>query len=197
VYNIANILTFTRIGFVPIIMTLMLVFPYNESARMSAFVLYAICGITDFLDGWIARKYNLHSNLGRMLDPIADKLLIAMILLALTDLQEIKGIHIIPAGIILCREILVSGLREFLAGTPLKMPVTNLAKWKTTLQIFALGFFVIGSASVWIHPLIPSHLIGIICLWLAAILTVYTGYIYLKSGLTHIVHQDTLDKETT
>jgi len=190
VYNIANILTFIRIALVPIIFALMLLYPNEGWARMSAFILYTICGVTDFLDGWIARQYNLHSNLGKMLDPIADKLLIIIILLGLVALQEIKDIHIIPVAIIICREILISGLREFLAGTSLKISVTNLAKWKTTLQIFALGFFVIGSASVWVHPAIPSHFIGIICLWLAGILTLYTGYFYLKSGMAHIIHQD-------
>jgi CDP-diacylglycerol--glycerol-3-phosphate 3-phosphatidyltransferase len=169
---------------------LILIFPDNQTARMFAFILYTICGITDFLDGWIARKYNLHSHLGRMLDPIADKLLIAVILLILTELDDINGIHVIPAAIILCREFLVSGLREFLGNSKIQIPVTNLAKWKTTLQIFALGFFVIGNASVWISPLIPSHSIGLICLWCAAILTVYTGYIYLKSGMTYIINQD-------
>lgn len=189
-YNIANVLTFSRIAMLPFIVALILIFPDNQTARMSAFVLYSMCGITDFLDGWLARKYNLHSNLGRMLDPIADKLLIAVILLALTERQEIYGIHIIPAGIILCREIIVSGLREFLSGEKVQIPVTNLAKWKTTLQIFALGFFVIGSASVWVSPLIPAPFIGIICLWCAAILTVYTGYLYLKAGIAYIIDQD-------
>jgi CDP-diacylglycerol--glycerol-3-phosphate 3-phosphatidyltransferase len=192
-YNIANLLTFSRIALIPIIAVLILVFPDNQTARMAAFILYAICGITDFLDGWIARKYNLHSNLGRMLDPIADKLLIAVVLLILTELDDINGIHVIPAIIILCREFLVSGLREFLGSATISMPVTNLAKWKTTLQIFSLGFFVIGNASGWISPAIPAHFIGLICLWCAAILTVYTGYIYLKSGLAFIINQTETD----
>lgn len=190
-YNIANLLTFSRIVMIPIIAGLMLVFPDYKWARMCAFILFSISGITDFLDGWIARQFNLHSKLGKMLDPIADKLLIAVLLLVLTDLQEIRGIHIIPAAIILCREILVSGLREFLAGTHVEMPVTALAKWKTVAQIIALGFFVIGNASVWVSPWIPAHLIGIICLWIAASLTVYTGYLYLQSGLDHILESET------
>jgi cardiolipin synthase (CMP-forming) len=189
-YNIANLLTFSRIIMIPLIAGLVLIFPESQTARMTAFILYSICGITDFLDGWIARRFDLSSNLGRMLDPIADKLLIAVILLILTELDEINGINVIPAAIILCREILVSGLREFLGNSKIEMPVTNLAKWKTTLQIFSLGFFVIGNASVWVSPLIPSHFIGIICLWCAAILTVYTGYIYLKSGIAYIIEQD-------
>jgi cardiolipin synthase len=125
-YNIANILTISRIALIPIIIAFILIFPTNELFRMSAFILYSICGISDFLDGWIARKYNLHSRLGRMLDPIADKLLITVILLALTELQEIKGIHLIPVIIILCREMFISGLREFLADTNFKIPVTCL-----------------------------------------------------------------------
>ncbi len=194
-YNIANLLTFSRIAMLPLIAGLILIYPDSKTARMSAFILYSISGITDFLDGWIARRYHLHSNLGRMLDPIADKLLITVILLALTSLQEIKGIHIIPAVIILSREMIVSGLREFLGGEKIQIPVTQLAKWKTTLQIFALGFFVIGGASVWVSPIIPSHFIGLICLWLAAILTVYTGYFYLKSGLIYIINKDENAKE--
>jgi cardiolipin synthase (CMP-forming) len=189
-YNIANLLTFSRIILIPIIALLLLAFPTSQTARMTAFVLYSICGITDFLDGWIARRYNLHSNLGRMLDPIADKLLIAVVLLILTAIGDINRFHVIPAVIIICREFLVSGLREFLGSATISMPVTNLAKWKTTLQIFALGFFVIGNASVWVSPAIPAHFIGLICLWFAAILTVYTGYIYLKSGLAYIIEQD-------
>ena len=196
-YNIANLLTFSRIIMIPLIVALILIFPDNQTARMSAFIIYSICGITDFLDGWIARRYNLHSSFGRMLDPIADKLLIAVMLLTLTELDEINGINIIPAGIILCREIFVSGLREFLGNAKIQIPVTNLAKWKTTLQIFALGFFVIGPASNWVSPLIPAHFIGIICLWLAAILTVYTGHLYLKSGLTYIINQDETDKNNS
>lgn len=185
--NLANLLTLSRIALVPVIAFLLLVFPDAKLARMIAFILYSICGITDFLDGWIARKFNMYSQLGKMLDPIADKLLIAVLLLVLSALQQIKGIHIVPAAIILCREIFISGLREFLAGTQIQVPVTNLAKWKTVMQIFALGFFVIGSASVWVSPLIPAHEIGLLCLWGAAILTVYTGYFYLKSGLNHII----------
>lgn len=195
-YNIANILTFSRIALIPVIAGLLLSFPHSETARFIAFVLYSICGITDFLDGWIARKYNLHSNLGRMLDPIADKLLIAVVLLILTELHDINGINVIPAAIILCRELLVSGLREFLGNARISIPVTTLAKWKTTLQIFALGFFVIGNASYWISPIPPeySNYIGLFCLWCAAILTVYTGYIYLKSGFDYIITQDELQK---
>lgn len=188
--NPANILTLIRIGLIPVIAGLMLVFPTLEWARMLAFILYSICGITDYLDGWLARKYDMQSNLGKMLDPIADKLLIAVILMILADLNEISGVHIIPACVILCREILVSGLREYLGAVKKEMPVTNLAKWKTTLQIFALGFFVIGSASVWVSSHIPSHFIGTICLWLAAILTLYTGYFYLRSGIDEIVKSD-------
>lgn len=159
--------------------------------RMIAFILYALSGITDFFDGWLARRMNLQSAMGKMLDPIADKLLISLTLMILIHTQDISGIHTIAALIILCREILVSGLREYLAATSVSLPVSFLAKCKTTLQIFALGFLVIGPAYIWVHEAIPSYSIGISLLWLSALITVYTGYDYIKSGIAHAISCDT------
>lgn len=180
--NWANLFTYLRIIILPFII-LCLFFPDNLSARMVAFVLYTISGVSDYLDGWFARKFNMHSALGTMLDPIADKLMICVILMMLIATKDIANIHIIAAMLILGREFFISGLREFLASDKITIPVSTLAKWKTTFQILALGFLVIGGASKWVHPAIPSHDIGIFLLWSASILTIYTGYEYIKGAL--------------
>lgn len=186
--NLPNILTYSRIIMIPMIVVC-LFYPDVTLFRMIAFILFTLSGISDFLDGWFARKLNMYSDLGKMLDPIADKLLICVILVMLIATKDIAGLNICAALIILCREFLVSGLREYLAATSMSIPVSLLAKWKTAFQILSLGFLVIGGASVWIHPDIPAHNIGIFLLWFAAILTVYTGYDYLKSGIIHALKE--------
>jgi len=181
-YNIANILTFSRILMIPLIVGSF--YLAGDKAYWISFTIFTLAGITDFLDGYIARKYDMTSALGKFMDPIADKLLIAAALLMMVAFHRIEGWAVIAAVIILCREFAVSGLREFLADLKVSVPVSYLAKWKTTLQIFALGFLLVGKAS---PDFIDAVFIGEICLWLAALLTLYTGYDYLKAGLRHMM----------
>ncbi len=155
----------------------------GDLSNWVSFAIFTLAGITDFFDGFVARKFNQMSKLGAFMDPIADKLLIATALMMMVAYGRIEGYSVIAAIVILCREFAVSGLREFLADLKVSIPVTYLAKWKTTLQIFALGFLLVGSAA---PDWIPAVIIGDYCLWAAAILTLYTGYDYLKSGLKHM-----------
>ena len=152
------------------------------------FVLYCIVGLTDYFDGYVARTQGLTSRLGQFLDPIADKIMVAAVLVMLISsrkanpVPEIEGVHIVAALIILLREIFVSGLREFLATLNVSMPVSSLAKWKTTFQLVALGALILGGAvptQLWIH------MVGLASLWLAAGLTLVTGLDYLRIGLKH------------
>jgi len=155
----------------------------SPAARWAALALYAAACITDFFDGYLARSRGEISQLGRFLDPVADKLLVASVILMLCTFGRIAGLDILAALVILCREILVSGLREFLAGLKVGVPVSGLAKWKTTIQMFALGFLIVGSAS---PDWIPADPIGEIGLWAAAGLTLITGYDYLRAGIRHM-----------
>lgn len=148
-YNIPNLLTYARIVAVPLIVLCFFVEGRLESsdfARWTAFWLFAAASITDYLDGYLARIWNQTSNIGRMLDPIADKLLVASVLLLMAADGTIAGWTIWAAIIILCREILVSGLREYLADLKVSVPVTRIAKWKTTIQMLAIGFLLAGPA---------------------------------------------------
>ena len=178
--NLSNVLTISRIVVIPLIVF----FIYLKSPIYGwlAFILFCIAGITDYFDGYFARIRNEVSNLGTFLDPIADKLLVAAVILILTSKEVITGWETIPALIILLREIAVSGLREYLAGIKVSMPVSKIAKLKTSLQLIALGILILSESSISILPII---LIGKIALWTAAILTLYTGYDYLKSGIKH------------
>ena len=148
-----------------------------------AFVLFCLAGITDFFDGYFARIRNEISNLGTFLDPIADKLLVAAVILILTSKEVIANWETIPALIILLREIAVSGLREYLATIKVSVPVSKIAKLKTSLQLIALGILILSESGISIVPII---LLGKIALWAAALLTFYTGYDYLKSGIKHL-----------
>lgn len=152
-----------------------------------AWSLFSLAAITDFFDGYIARVMGLQSAFGSFLDPVADKLLIASALLMMVAFGHISGLTILPAVVILCREILVSGLREYLAGIRISMPVSALAKWKTTIQMFAIGFLIVGEAG---PENFPTVLIGDTGLWIAAALTLVTGYDYLRAGLRHIDAED-------
>ncbi len=143
--------------------------------------------ISDFLDGYFARAWGQQSSLGRMLDPIADKLLVASCLLMLAAENTIHGWSLFAAVVILCREILVSGLREYLAELRVSVPVTRLAKWKTTLQLIAVGFLIAGEAGDAVVPGVTK--IGITLLWLSALLTLYTGWDYLQAGLRHLTEE--------
>jgi cardiolipin synthase len=180
--NLPNLLTYARIAMVPIVVGC--VVEDADWARWTALVIFVLAAITDFFDGYLARAWGQQSHLGRMLDPIADKLLVAAVLLALTRVGTIAGFSLWAALVILCREILVSGLREFLAELRVSVPVSQLAKWKTAIQMIALAFLLAGPAG---DKLIPgiSHL-GIGLLWVAAILTLYTGYDYFQAGLKHL-----------
>ena len=179
--TLPNVLTLSRIL---IILPIVGLFWFEgDWPRWLILALYTAACITDFLDGYLARTRGEISQFGRFLDPVADKLLIASVILMLCAFGQIEGVTILAAVVILCREILVSGLREFLAGLRQGLPVSKLAKWKTTIQMFALGFLIVGTSSPnWI----PSMLIGEIGLWAAAALTLFTGYDYLIIGLRHM-----------
>ncbi|MDQ0319793.1 cardiolipin synthase [Pararhizobium capsulatum DSM 1112] len=191
-YNIPNLLTYGRILAVPLIVLCFFVegrLQSSDFARWSALVIFAIASITDFLDGYLARIWNQTSNIGRMLDPIADKLLIstALLLMAADTEQTIAGWSLWAAIIILCREILVSGLREYLAALKVSVPVTQIAKWKTTVQMLAIAFLLAGPAGDKVLPYTTE--IGRILLWIAAVLTIYTGYDYFRAGLKHVINE--------
>ncbi|MBB4954360.1 cardiolipin synthase [Agrobacterium vitis] len=188
-YSIPNLLTYGRILAVPLIVLCFFLegtLQSTDFARWAALAIFTIASITDFLDGYLARIWNQTSNIGRMLDPIADKLLVStcLLLMAADTEQTIAGWSLWAAIIILCREILVSGLREYLAGLKVSVPVTRIAKWKTTVQMVALGFLLAGPAGDKVLPYTTQ--IGITLLWIAAILTMYTGYDYFRAGLKHI-----------
>ena len=178
--NLSNILTLMRVAIIPIIV--LCIYLKSPFFGWTAFVLFCLASITDYFDGYFARIRNEVSNLGTFLDPIADKLLVAAVILILTSKEVIAGWETIPALIILLREIAVSGLREYLAGIKVSVPVSKIAKLKTSLQLIALGILILSESNISILPII---LIGKIALWTAAILTLYTGYDYLKSGIKH------------
>ena len=195
-YNIPNLLTYGRILAVPLIVLCFFIEGRLESsdfARWTAFWLFVVASLTDYLDGYLARIWNQTSNIGRMLDPIADKLLVASVLLLMAADGTIAGWTIWAAIIILCREILVSGLREYLANLKVGVPVTRIAKWKTAIQMVAIGLLLVGPA---MDDLSPSAAetgvvtgLGIALLWAAAVITMYTGYDYFRAGLKHIVDE--------
>ena len=179
--SLPNLLTLSRILAIPVVV--LTFYLAGDSARWFCCALFAAAGITDWLDGHVARRWEQQSEIGRFLDPIADKLLVSATLFMLTATGRLPGNALLPALVILCREILVSGLREYLAGLRVGMPVSRLAKWKTFIQMMAIGWLIVGDAG-W-HA-IPVMTIGATLLWLAAILTIVTGYDYLRAGLAHI-----------
>ncbi|HIJ63536.1 MAG TPA: CDP-diacylglycerol--glycerol-3-phosphate 3-phosphatidyltransferase [Rhodospirillaceae bacterium] len=182
VTSLPNILTVSRIATIPVIVATFYI--EGNGARWVACVLFVAAAITDFFDGYLARRRNIVSSLGRFLDPIADKLLVAAVLLMLAAFERVSGPSVLPALVILLREILVSGLREFLAEVKVGMPVSRLAKWKTGIQMTALPVLLVGDAAAphWI----PAQALGEICLWAAAALTLITGWDYLRAGLKHM-----------
>mgnify|MGYP001467984525 CR=1 FL=1 len=191
-FNLPNMLTYGRILAVPLIVLCFFLegrLKSSDFARWSALFIFAAASITDYFDGYLARAWKQTSNIGRMLDPIADKLLVAtcLLLLAADTDRTIAGWTLWAAIIILCREILVSGLREYLAGLKVSVPVTQLAKWKTTIQMLAIGVLLAGPA---LDKLLPySTQAGIALLWVSAIVTLYTGYDYFRAGLKHIIDE--------
>ncbi|MGT2514847.1 CDP-diacylglycerol--glycerol-3-phosphate 3-phosphatidyltransferase [Sphingomonas panni] len=184
--TLPNILTLSRILAVPLLVAF-LWWPMWEAGYAIAFALYCLMGITDYFDGYLARAQGTVSKLGVFLDPIADKIMVAAVILMLVgtrhDVAIITGIHLIAALVILLREIAVSGLREFLAGIQVSLPVSQLAKWKTTLQLVAFGALILAGA-VPQHAFV--HVTGLVCLWGAAVLTAITGWDYLRLGLRHM-----------
>ena len=190
-YNIPNILTYGRILCVPLIVVCFFVegrLQSSDFARWAAVWIIVIASVSDLFDGYLARIWNQTSNIGRMLDPIADKLLIASILLLVAADGTIAGWSLWAAIIILCREILVSGLREYLAELKVSGPVTRIAKWKTTVQMVAIAFLLAGPAGDKVLPYTTE--IGIGLLWIAALLTMYTGYDYFRAGAKHIIDEE-------
>lgn len=183
--DLPNVLTLSRIAAIPIIAAMTAL--HTPVGDLIACVVFAAAGITDYLDGRLARDRRQTSDVGRMLDPIADKLLVGAALMLLAGQGRLTDWGLYPAIIILLREILVSGLREYLAGLSVGLPVTALAKWKTGFQMGALGTLIAGQdTAILIHlPFLPTVFIGEAMLWVAAILTLLTGWDYLKAGLRH------------
>ena len=185
--KIPNILTIGRIVLVPIfIVTFYLP---GFLGDLIPFFIFLLASFTDFLDGLLARLYKEESRLGELLEPVADKIIVATALVLLVMNDIIKNYEVIAAIIILIREILISGLREFLAKAQISMPVTGLAKFKTFIQMFAIAILLTGESG---NRLINfqdynAHTIGIILLWLSAFLTLYTGYDYVKKGIDHAI----------
>ena len=188
--KIPNILTIGRIIIVPFfVLAFYLPGFYGD---LTACVLFVIASFTDFLDGMLARMMGEESKLGELLDPIADKIIVATALILLVMSGTIKHYEVIAAIIILTREILISGLREFLARGQIKLPVTNLAKLKTFLQMIAIALLLTGETGNKILNFqdYNAQTIGIILLWLSAFLTLYTGYEYLRKGIDHAMSED-------
>ncbi len=182
-WSLPNILTYARVAAVPLVAGF-LFWPGEPWARWTALAIFIAAALTDFFDGYLARAWAQQSSLGRMLDPIADKLLVSAVILMLAANQTISGATLWAAVVILCREILVSGLREYLAELRVPMPVTAVAKWKTAVQLVALGFLIVGPSGESIVP--GSVMIGLVLLWIAAILTLYTGWDYMKASYDHV-----------
>ena len=197
-WSLPNVLTYGRILAVPVLVGVMFIERHGPTTvgggvawvsdwpNWLALAIFVAACITDFFDGYLARVWSQQSSLGQMLDPIADKVLVGAALIMLVANGTIKSWSVWAAIIILSREILVSGLREYLAELRVKVAVANLAKWKTTLQMIALGVLIAGDAGDklfggWATP------IGLVLLWLAALLTVYTGYDYFRAGLRHVI----------
>ncbi|HQT87479.1 MAG TPA: CDP-diacylglycerol--glycerol-3-phosphate 3-phosphatidyltransferase [Acidiphilium sp.] len=185
--DLPNLLTLSRIAAIPVLVLLVAI--NAPLADLLAACLFALAGITDWLDGQLARSRKQLSNLGRMLDPIADKLLVGATLMLLVGFHRLPAFGIYPAIVIMLREILVSGLREYLAGIRIGLPVTKLAKWKTASQMLALGVLLLGDPGAdalgigWL----PASDLGGFLLWVAAALTLLTGWDYLTAGLRHVI----------
>ncbi len=183
--SLPNLLTLSRIFAVPLLVVLM--WTPGWGPWLAAFVVFSVAGATDYLDGYLARAAGTVSKLGQFLDPIADKIMVAATIVMLVHSGIVHGWSVIAALIILLREITVSGLREFLASLQVSLPVSALAKWKTTFQMVALGALILAGT----HGLpqlawLPAMEVGLVCLWLAAGLTLITGYDYLRVGLKHM-----------
>jgi cardiolipin synthase len=203
-FSLPNALTYARIAAIPVVVACMYwqaILQGGLWLRWIALAVFIAAAITDFFDGYIARSWDQQSKLGRMLDPIADKLLVASCLLMLAADETIKGWSLFAAIIILCREILVSGLREYLAELRVSVPVTQLAKWKTAVQLVAIGFLLCGEAGDTVlsqqaldwrwktpdGPIPLANSVGLVLLWISALLTLYTGWDYFRAGMRHLI----------
>ncbi len=184
--DLPNLLTLSRIAAIPVLVLLVMI--QDPWADVAACAVFSAAAITDYFDGKLARERQQTSDFGRMLDPIADKLLVGAALMLLAGMERLTMLGLLPAIVIMLREILVSGLREYLAGLSLGLPVTKLAKWKTGFQMGALGTLLAGdtAASALHLAFLPVSLIGELMLWTAAALTLVTGWDYLQAGLRHV-----------
>ena len=182
--SIPNILTFTRIASIPLIVMSFYILGSTKASHIFASGLFLYAAITDFLDGYLARAWSMQSNLGKLLDPIADKLLVGSVILMLVHFDRAD---ILPSLAIICREILVSGLREFLAEIRVSVPVSKLAKVKTFVQMVAIFMLLLGSKG---SGIVYFDLWGRITLWIAAALTIFTGYIYFHAGIKYIAEKE-------
>lgn len=182
--TLPNILTLSRIFAVPLLVITM--WDGGWFGYLLAFILFCLAGITDYFDGYLARANGTVSKLGQFLDPIADKIMIAAVIVMLIATDVINGLSVVAALVILLREITVSGLREYLAGLQVSVPVSQLAKWKTTFQMIALGALILHGAAGTLFPWLPAYSVGLVSLWAAAALTLITGYDYLRVGLRHM-----------
>jgi cardiolipin synthase len=182
--TLPNLLTLSRILIVPVLVALL--FYRGPEASWAALAVFLLASLTDWADGYFARQYKAVTPLGRFLDPIADKFLVAAVMIMLVASDRVTGLPVAAVLLILCRELLVSGLREYLAELRVGMPVSQLAKWKTTTQMIALSVLIVGGAGpAWAH----LQLIGEAFLWLALALTLITGWDYMKRGLQHMMAQ--------
>ena len=195
-FALPNLLTYARIAAVPIVagcMYFQAILEYGLWLRWVAVVVFITAGLTDVLDGYVARSWGQQSVFGRMLDPIADKLLVASCLLMLAAEETIRGWSLLASVVILCREILVSGLREYLAELRVSVPVSRLAKWKTTWQLVAVGFLIAGDAGdkaaseLFKQDTLVITSVGLALLWLSALVTLYTGWDYMRAGVRHMI----------
>lgn len=180
--QIPNILTLSRVAAIPLLVAAFYLEPPIGSHV--AFVVFTLAGVTDYFDGMLARRMGVVSKFGRFLDPVADKLMVGTALLMLVATDIVVGIHVVAAAVILLREILVSGLREHLAELAVTVPVSRLAKWKTAVQMVALGALIWTEGGRQLG--LPAFEVGLWGLWLAAALTLVTGYDYLRAGLRHL-----------
>jgi cardiolipin synthase len=179
--SLANKLTVSRIVVIPVI--LLLLFIPRAWAAWLALILFTSAGVTDWLDGYLARRDNEVTRIGQFLDPIADKLLVSAVILVLVSTGQIGGWSVLPAIVILMREVAVSGLREYLAGLSVSVPVSRLAKWKTAIQMVALGFLMIGDR--YAPSFIPATFIGDLGFWIAGGFTLVTAWDYWRASLKH------------
>lgn len=178
--NLANMLSLSRAAILPFIIILLFLPQEWAWASWTALVLYIIGAITDYADGWVARRYNQVSEFGRFVDPIVDKIFVVSMLVLLVAVDRIAGIFVMAVIIILVREFVVAGLREFLGSKDIKLPVTQLAKWKTALQMTATGMLIVG------HLNTAAHVLGLIGLCAAAGITAWTGWIYVRDSYKHM-----------